>query len=68
MGTRDGQALYIYSIVNMVLGILEGVLLLGEIVCEVFSIGATFLAFSGPACIGKFLSPNEVFIVTELDR
>ncbi|EME39177.1 hypothetical protein DOTSEDRAFT_96733, partial [Dothistroma septosporum NZE10] len=51
MGERDGRALYIYSITQMVIGILEAVIVVGEIICNVFAIGATFLAISGPACI-----------------
>ncbi|KAF2851724.1 hypothetical protein T440DRAFT_507140 [Plenodomus tracheiphilus IPT5] len=51
MGWRDGKALFIYSVTQMVLGILEAVVIAGEIICDIFFAGCAFLAWSGPACI-----------------
>jgi hypothetical protein len=55
MGGRDGKALFAYAVTQLVLGILEAVIVVGEIVCEVMAVGATFLAWSGPLCIGQYI-------------
>jgi hypothetical protein len=63
---KDGQAFFIYSVVQLVIACLETALVLGEIICNVFAIGAGFCAVSGPLCIGKSLVPLSTMMSWQL--
>ncbi|KAJ4312198.1 hypothetical protein N0V94_007567 [Neodidymelliopsis sp. IMI 364377] len=63
IGDRDGRKLFIYSVIQMTLSILEGLLVVGSILAEAFAITAGPFAWCGPGAFVVGLVAIGVVVV-----